>query len=67
MESSKTQGLGGIMICKKCGENVTLDGIECPQCGCNNSKEEIIVNKPTISGDIRAGISKIINKQGKRR
>ena len=55
------------MICKKCGENVTLDGIECPQCGCNKSKEEIIVNKPTISGDIRAGISKIIKKKGKRR
>lgn len=52
------------MICIKCGENVTLEGVECPICGCNNVKVEII--KPVIKGDIRAGITKIIKKKGKR-
>lgn len=39
------------MICKKCGKDVSLEGIECPQCGYNHIEEEVIVIKKQVIND----------------
>jgi tRNA(Ile2) C34 agmatinyltransferase TiaS len=39
------------MICKKCGKDVTLEGIECPKCGYSHIEEDKIVIKKQIVND----------------
>ncbi len=44
------------MICKKCGKDVVLEGIECPQCGYSHIVEDVVI-PPKI---------KAIKKRGKK-